>query len=127
MTLERLDGARCLGIAYELAHSERAATLAELDEREVGGYDQAEIEVRLAGGGTVQALTYLATPHNPNYLGPARIERMVAQILASAGISGANADYVIRLDETVAALGGDEQETRELADAVRAALKRRKP
>jgi len=56
-----------------------------------------------SGGETVEALTYIAHEDNPQYLGPASLEEMAAQILACGGPSGRNRDYLISLSEALRA------------------------
>ena len=81
-------------------------TLERLDHREQGGYDRVELTVSTERG-PIQAITYVATPQNPNWLGPASLEDIAAQVLASRGPSGENLEYVLRLEEALRELGPD--------------------
>ncbi len=100
VTLAREAEACCYGVAYEVPAAAREAVLARLDHREKGGYERVEVELHFAEDGPGEretGLLYLATPDNPNYLGPAPLERIAAQVLRSTGPSGDNVEYVLRL------------------------------
>lgn len=113
VTLVEQAPGRCVGVAYRLG-ADQEAVLAALDHREKGGYDRRE--VALDGG--LRALVYFATPDNPNWLGPAPVAAMAAQVLRSRGPSGANREYVLRLRDALVALDGLDPHTGALADAV---------
>jgi len=127
VTLVREAGATCWGMAYEVAPDAVGPVLAGLDQREKGGYERVEAELRF-GDSTLpvraEGLLYLATPDNPNYLGPAPLEAIAAQVVASSGPSGANVEYVLRLAEALTALRPDlsvgNEEALALAERVRA-------
>ena len=95
---------RCWGMAYELEARDADDVLAGLDHREKGGYERVEVELHFADQGmpsSCSGLLYLATPSNPNYLGPASLEAIASQVLASSGPSGSNLEYVLRLAESL--------------------------
>ena len=94
VTLVEEPGAVCWGMAYRVAPADRDAVLATLDHREKGGYDRREVTLHFRGRDPVAGLVYLATAENPNYLGPAPLEEIAAQVRASSGPSGDNVDYV---------------------------------
>ena len=122
----REAGAICWGMAYEVAPGDVDPVLARLDQREKGGYERVEAELRF-GDSTppvrAEGLLYLATSDNPNYLGPAPLDAIAAQVVASSGPSGANVEYVLRLAEALTALRPDlsagNEETLALAERVR--------
>ncbi|MFP6624998.1 MAG: gamma-glutamylcyclotransferase, partial [Myxococcota bacterium] len=87
---------RCWGMAYQLEAPEVDDVLAGLDQREKGGYERVEVQLHFADPGTpasCSGLLYLAAPTNPNYLGPASLEAIASQVLASSGPSGNNLEY----------------------------------
>jgi cation transport protein ChaC len=117
VTLVREAGARCVGVAYRLAHAERDAVLAGLDHREKGGYERHEVDVH-AQGRTLRALVYIATPENPEYLGPAADDALAAQVRAAHGPSGSNTEYVLRLAEALRSLDAHDDHVFALAAAL---------
>lgn len=110
VTLVEAPGETCWGVAYRVSNGDREHVLAVLDYREKGGYRLAEVTMRFAGpeGGSVDGLVYIATPDNPNYLGPAEPADIAAQVRASAGPSGHNTEYVLRLAAAIRELGADD-------------------
>ena len=51
---------------------------------------------------------YIATPGNPNYLGPAPLPAIASQVLKSVGPSGHNVEYVTRLAEALRRMNADD-------------------
>jgi cation transport regulator ChaC len=118
VTLVEEAGAQCWGMVYRVEPDHVDEVLAALDCREKGGYRREELEV-VGQGGSAPALTYLATPDNPNYLGPAPIDALAAQIHGAVGPSGANEEYVLRLDEALREMGARDPHVGAVARAVR--------
>jgi cation transport regulator ChaC len=119
VTLLRAADEVCRGMAYRVAAAERAAVLERLDFREKGGYRLAEVGLRLAGADApTPGLVYIATPENPNYLGPAPLAAIAAQVRASAGPSGGNIDYVLKLAMALRAIDAADAHVFELARLV---------
>ena len=117
VTLVAEPGARCWGVAYRIAAGDRDDVLAALDVREQGGYERREVALELpdAPGTTLSALVYFADPTNPEYLGPASLEDIAAQVRSARGPSGENAEYVLRLAASLRELGGDDEHVAALA------------
>ena len=63
---------------------------------------------------------YVATPNNPNYLGPAEDVQLVEQILSASGPSGPNSEYILRLADALEELGFVDSHVARLAQGVRA-------
>lgn len=122
VTLVDEPGARCWGRAFALPDGEVHDILAALDHREQGGYQRLSLPLHFRDGRTVQGLTWIATEDNANYLGPASIDAIAEQVVASRGPSGPNRDYVLRLDEALRADGHDDDHVRAVATLVRALL-----
>ncbi len=110
VTLVEEPGARCFGMAYRVDAAGADAVVAALDHRERGGYERVEIELRFgaAVGRVARALTWVATPANPNYLGEAPLAAIADQVRRAYGPSGANLEYVHRLAEFLRAHGADD-------------------
>ncbi len=125
VTLEHAGDARCFGAAYRIADSEVGAVLDGLDHRERGGYERLRLPLAFSGGGGAEGLVYIATPANPNYLGPAPLEAIAAQVTRASGPSGANSEYVLRLAESLRELAFHDDHVFELERLVRAAAPER--
>ena len=69
----------------------------------------------LEDGRTVRALTYWADESNREYLGPAALTAIADQVKKAHGPSGANLEYVLRLDNALNALGTRDSHVRDLA------------
>lgn len=121
VTLVEHAGEGCWGRAFRVAAADRAAVMATLDYREKGGYSLAEEPLEFAGDGAATAvgLVYVAMPGNPNYLGPAPMAQIAAQVRVAHGPSGANVDYVLRLAEALRDMDADDPHVFELEALVR--------
>jgi len=118
VTLAEEAGGRCRGMAYRLSSMRRDAILNELDFREQDGYVRQELALYFDGVGEDSpraGLAYVALPGNPQYLGPAPLPAIAAQVRAARGPSGSNADYVARLAQTLRVLGADDPHVYDLA------------
>lgn len=127
VTLIEQAGGECWGLVYRVARHQRAAVLEKLDRREQGGYARHSLSVCTGRSGSqsrLVALAYVATERNPDYLGPAPIGQIAAQVRASRGPSGDNLEYVLRLAETLDQSGVEDAH---VADLVRALGGRSKP
>jgi len=110
VTLVAEPGARCAGTAYRVDDAVIEGVIETLEYREKGGYRREEIEIVLHGGPPprVEGEVYMATPGNPNYLGPAPLDDIAAQIRVSEGPSGHNIEYVTRLAESLRLMQADD-------------------
>lgn len=117
VTLVAERDARTTGAAYAVETAAAPAIMAALDHREQGGYDRLALPLYDARGGmlAVQAEIYVATPENPNWLGDAPIDVMVAQIQSAVGPSGRNVDYVLTLAQALRELGSHDAHVEALA------------
>jgi len=115
VTLVPEGDATCWGMVYEVAPADRPTVLANLDHREKGGYARHEVAAELTSGDTVDALVYLATPDNANYLGEAPLEAIAAQVRDSVGPSGPNIEYVVELARALSAIGASDPHVEALA------------
>ena len=110
VTLLRYPGRSVVGVAYRV-EGEADAILAQLDLRERAGYQRQSVPMLERDGAVVgDGLTWVAPPHNPNFVGTASLDDMAAQIRAASGESGPNRDYVLKLADTLRALGADPDE-----------------
>lgn len=99
----------CWGMAYNIGGDEVDATLAHLDYREKGGYQVERATLKFSTDRHVpDGLVYVATPENPNYLGPADPADIARQVSGSHGPSGPNDEYVLKLAEALRDIGADD-------------------
>jgi len=121
VTLTEQPNTICDGMAYRVTPD----TFAHLDHREKNGYLRFFTPLQFPnepGHAAAQGLVYVAGPENDAFAGPAPLEAMVYQIANSNGPSGANAEYLLMLDEALNDLGVVDEHVAELAHAVRALL-----
>lgn len=99
--------ALCGGMAYRVAPDVWDAVLEALDARESGGFERHDVEIGFLdrARGPVRGLVYLAAEGNPNFLGPASVSEIAAQARRCRGMSGTNLEYVLRLAESLDAIG----------------------
>ena len=120
-TLVEDAGSVCWGVAYRVESAHRSSVLRELDHRERGGFARRTVPVRRAGEGdaALAALTYVADAANPNYLGPAPLEEIAAQIGSAQGPSGSNREYLLRLEASLREIGACDDHVSGLAELLR--------
>ncbi|MEM7081848.1 MAG: gamma-glutamylcyclotransferase [Pseudomonadota bacterium] len=104
VTLVPCDERSVTGRLYALPRTRIADTLAYLDHRESGGYTRCWVTVHREGAGRCRALTYVALPGNPHYLGDCPVDELAAHIRRSTGPSGHNYDYYQDLIDSLIAL-----------------------
>src|SRR5690606_31975793 len=112
----------CWGMAYHVAADAAEAVLALLDYREKGGYRLERLPLSLSPGNGatgLMALVYIATPDNPNYLGPAPVSAIARQVRDACGPSGPNIEYVRRLAESLRAIGAEDRHVFDIEDILR--------
>ena len=105
VTLIEAPGQSLWGLLYELPSDEADGIISALDAREQGGYTRHQLRAWDETGGEIDALTYIATPDNPCYLGPAPERELAAHIARSHGPSGSNLEYLRQLVVALDALG----------------------
>ena len=105
------------GRVFTIADADREPVLERLDHREKGGYARHEVQVHTSAG-ALDAVVYVATVSNPNFLGPASLEHIAAQVRASAGPSGPNDEYVLQLARALREMNATDDHVAELARLV---------
>jgi cation transport regulator ChaC len=76
------------------------------------------VTIRFRDREPVAGLVYLATPENPNYLGPAPLDAIASQVRASTGPSGGNVEYVESLAHALREMGAADEHVFALAALV---------
>jgi cation transport protein ChaC len=100
-------GGSCAGVAFRVAGQERDAVVAYLRERELvtNVYRERQVTVRLDGGGSVEALSFIVDRSHRQYAGRLDADHAAAVVRGAAGQSGANEDYVLNTVRHLAGLG----------------------
>jgi len=119
VTLDADTDACCFGAAYRIGERDADEVLRNLDHRERGGYERLRLPLTFTDGRVADGLVYVATPANPNYLGPAPLDAIAAQVSRSHGPSGSNAEYVLRLADSLRELAFRDDHVFELERLVR--------
>ena len=121
VTLVEEAHAACVGAAYRVDE----AVFEHLDHREKNGYERVPVAMRLAAtsgpppeGDSVQGVTYIASPGNLAFLGPADIDDMAKQIARSSGPSGSNRDYLFQLAAALDDLGVQDRHVQALIERI---------
>ena len=115
VTLIPTPGVRCDGLCFKVAEAHVPEAFAVLDHREQAGYARHRISVALADGRVVpDAVMYVATADNPDYLGEARLLAIAEHVVSARGPSGTNVGYVASLAAALEALGADDAHVREV-------------
>ncbi len=109
----------CRGVVYRVASAGRDATLAALDVREQDGYERVAVDVVPKRGESVRAVTWIARPGNPSWVGEVPEAELAELIAARVGPSGTNADYLFELAAALRELGVDDGHVHGLERRVR--------
>jgi cation transport protein ChaC len=93
-------GGACRGVAFRVAAPCKAATLDYLRKRELvtAVYIERYVLAHLAGGGAVDAVTYLADRRHPQYAGRLEREELLRLVTRGRGQSGPNVEYVLNTE-----------------------------
>jgi glutathione-specific gamma-glutamylcyclotransferase len=118
VTLLQRPGESCGGVAYRISATVAASVFAELDYREKNGYVRRDVQLQCVDGNEFAAIVYIATERNFAYLGPAPAAQIAAQIVASAGPSGRNIDYLLELAQALRKLDLEDPHVSELEQLV---------
>ena len=95
LALDRDAGARCHGVAFQVAPGAEAKTLTALRDRELisSAYLEEWVPVSLTGGQTQQALAYVIDPDHVQYC-DLDLEDQAHIIAHATGGRGSNRDYL---------------------------------
>lgn len=121
LALDAMDGAQCDGIALAVAEGQEDRTLAYLRERELisSAYLERVLDITLASGEQVQAVTYVIDPDHVQYCGHLPLEEQ-AQIIAHAvGGRGPNTEYLYNTTDHLAEIGLNDPDLTWLTQRVR--------
>lgn len=121
LALDAAPGARCWGIAYEIAPEVAAETLEYLRARELvsAAYLETKQTVALADGRRVAAVAYVIDRAHEQYCGGLDLETQARIILGAVGGRGPNADYLHQTARHLADLGLPDPDLIWLSDRVK--------
>jgi cation transport regulator ChaC len=114
VTLIPEHGAYCDGVAYLIDHP----VFDHLDHREKNGYERNDVELSFEDG-RERGVVYIAHHGNHAFLGPAPIDAIARQIVASRGPSGSNVEYLYELAAALRELDADDRHVFELEARVK--------
>ena len=120
VTLVAEEGATCSGMAYLIAPT----VFGHLDHREKNGYLRFATPMTFDDGDQAEGLIYIATADNAAWLGPAAIDAVARQIVASEGPSGPNRDYALCLADALRELGAVDEHVFAVEQRVRELIAR---
>lgn len=112
----------CTGVAYRLSAKNAHIIFDALDHREKNGYERLELSATTPNQQQLNTITYVATPANFAYLGPASLAALGQQIATSSGPSGPNTEYLFELADALRALEVDDAHVFALEQQVRKLL-----
>lgn len=119
VTLVDVPSAVCTGMAYLVDATVARQTFEALDHREKNGYDKRDVSLSLNDGRLVPGVVYVGEPGNFAWLGEAPLGDIAAQIAASVGPSGSNAEYLFELAKALRSIDVDDPHVFALESAVR--------
>ncbi|MBQ4826075.1 MULTISPECIES: gamma-glutamylcyclotransferase [unclassified Leisingera] len=121
LALDETEGANCKGLALSVEAGHEEQTLAELRERELisSAYLERDLEVELADGSLVTAVTYVIDPHHVQYCGGLSLEKQAQMIAHAVGGRGPNTEYLYNTAEHLAEIGLHDSDLDWLAGRVR--------
>lgn len=120
--LEPCAGADCTGLALRIDDALWPETIAAIRTRELvtEAYREASIDLTLADGRQVAAVTYVMRPEHRQYAAGLSPDEQAAIIAAAHGGRGPNADYLFNTVAHLADLGIPDGDMAALAARVRA-------
>lgn len=98
--LERVDGAECIGVAFEFSDDRGPNVLAKLEEREGRHFELTPLRVRFPDGREVEAITPV-NDRGRTYLGALGIDEIATLVYRARGRDGSGIDYVRTVKRTL--------------------------
>lgn len=107
LALDEIHGTHCTGLALAVEAGHEEKTLAELRERELisSAYVERDLQVDLASGEAVTAVTYVIDPDHVQYCGGMDLEEQAQIIAVAVGGRGPNPEYLFNTAAHLAEIG----------------------
>ncbi|MEO3416782.1 gamma-glutamylcyclotransferase [Roseovarius sp. CAU 1744] len=123
LALDEDEHATCQGVAFAVADGSEEATMDYLRERELisSAYLEKFLEIRLADGRHVEAVTYVVDPEHVQYCGGLPLEEQAEIIARAHGGRGPNDEYLYNTASHLGELGIHDTDLEWLTARVRAA------
>lgn len=120
LALDELQGASCEGLALAVEKGHEEKTLAELRERELisSAYLERNLDVELASGEKVTAITYIVDPHHVQYC-HLELEEQARIIARAVGGRGPNTEYLYNTASHLSEIGLHDADLHWLTERVR--------
>lgn len=121
LALDEAPGTHCAGLALAVTEGHEERTLEYLRERELisSAYLEKALDVRLEGGDTAVAVTYVIDPGHVQYCGGLPLEEQARIIARAVGGRGPNAEYLYNTARHLAEIGLSDPDLDWLATRVR--------
>lgn len=121
LALDENAETHCTGLALAVEAGHEEATLAGLRERELisSAYVERDLQVNLASGESVTAVTYVIDPHHVQYCGGMSLEDQAQIIAVAVGGRGPNTEYLYNTAAHLAEIGLRDADLDWLSDRVR--------
>ncbi|MCG3269081.1 gamma-glutamylcyclotransferase [Yoonia sp. I 8.24] len=121
LALDAAPGARCTGVAFQVAPNEENRVLAELRERELisSAYFEAHVDLKTDADETIRALAYVIDPEHEQYCQFA-LEKQAKMIATAVGGRGPNTEYLYNTAAHLDQMNIRDAEMTWLVDRVRA-------
>jgi cation transport protein ChaC len=92
--LNQVDGATCIGCAFEFDDTYEDSIMSYLQNRERAGFQLLKLDVELENGQVVQAVTPVNLQNHESYIGNLTIETRAQSVANAAGTSGSCVAYI---------------------------------
>ncbi|SFR52024.1 cation transport protein ChaC [Yoonia tamlensis] len=121
LALDAAMGARCTGVAFQVAAEEEESVLRELRERELvsSAYFEEHVDLHIENGETLRALAYVIDPDHVQYC-QFDLEKQAQMIATAVGRRGPNTEYLFNTAAHLDQMNIRDPDMKWLVDRVRA-------
>jgi len=116
--LEKEDGEKCIGIAFEFSNNKKDDILAYLKQREGKSFKLEILAIELHDGQRVTAFTPVNVKNNATYLEEKDIKQLTRMVKLAKGANGNCFDYVKNLRDKLIDMGIKDRHVEKLWDSI---------